>query len=316
MTGSGSAGRLLSALGVTLRAAILVCAFIIPAPGAGAGEQRSFASSEQAVEALVAAVRAGSTGKLVQLLGPGSAPLIRSGDPVADAQARGKFLAAYAAANRIAMVGDDRATLVVGTDGWTFPYPLVKSNGAWRFDSRAGAQEIVDRRVGANELSTIETCHAYVDAQRQYAERDRNHDGFLEYAQRFLSTPGKQDGLYWPASAGQEESPLGPLIADARAEGYSTRKQDHRRPYHGYFYRILKGQGPSAPGGAYDYVVNDHMVGGFALVAFPARYGVSGIMTFIVNHEGVVYQKNLGPETDAIAREMTLFDPDSSWSKS
>jgi hypothetical protein len=278
-----------------------------------AAEQTTFATPEQAVGALVAAVRAGNTGELSKILGPASRNLIRSGDAVADANARSKFIAAYDDASRIEEEGDARAILTVGSDDWPFPFPIVRRGEGWQFDAAAGAEEILERRIGADELDAIEVCRAYVDAQREYAEEDRNHDGFVEYAQKFLSSPGKQDGLYWPAEPGEEESPIGPLMASARAEGYSTRPEGGHRPYHGYYYRILKGQGPAARDGAYDYVVNGHMIGGFALVAFPAEYGVSGIMTFIVNHDGVVYQKDLGPRTAELARKMALFDPDPSW---
>lgn len=297
--------------GTAILAAAAIAIFSLPA----AAKQQSFATPEQAVEALQAAARSGGGAALVSILGPQSKKLVSSGDAVADAQARRKFIAAYDEAHKIEREGDSRATLDVGADDWPFPYPIVKQGKAWRFDATAGAREILDRRIGANELAAIEVCHAYVDAQREYAQKDRNHDGFIEYAQKFLSSPGKHDGLYWSTAAGQEESPIGPLMVRARAEGYSTEAKEGPRPYHGYYYRILKAQGAAAPGGAYDYVLNGHMIAGFALVAFPARYGVSGVMTFIVNHDGVVYQKDLGPNTGEIARKIALFDPDPSWSK-
>jgi len=296
---------------------VLSAASTVSAPARAAEQkpspQKTFATPEQAVDTLVAALRAGRTSEMLRILGPGSKRLVSSGDAVADAQARRRFLAAYDVEKRLEHDGDTRATLAVGKDDWPFPFPIVKRGNAWRFDAAAGAEEIIARRIGANELSTVEVCRAYVDAQREYAEQDRNHDGFIEYAQKFLSSPGKRDGLYWPAVAGEEESPIGPLVASARAEGYSTAARQGPRPFHGYFYRILKGQGPAAKGGAYDYVLNGHMIGGFALVAFPAQYGVSGVMTFIVNHDGVVYEKDLGPRTRDLARKMTLFDPDSGW---
>ncbi|HTP84453.1 MAG TPA: DUF2950 domain-containing protein [Alphaproteobacteria bacterium] len=292
---------------------VLPGAVALPAP-ASAAAQKTFATPEQAVAALVAAVRSGHSNDVLAILGPNSKKLVSSGDPVADAQARHKFTDAYDEKNHIERDGDDRALLEVGQDDWPFPFPIVKHGATWQFDAAAGASEIVARRIGANELFTIEVCRAYVDGQREYAQKDRNHDGYVEYAQKFLSSPGKQDGLYWPAAAGEEESPLGPLIADARAEGYGAAdKKAGPQPFHGYYYRILKGQGPAARGGAYAYVLNGHMIGGFALVAFPAQYGVSGVMTFIVNHDDVVYQKDLGPRTADLARKMTLFDPDSSW---
>jgi hypothetical protein len=283
-----------------------------PAPTAAAA-QTTFATPEQAIESLVGAVRAGRADELMKILGPGSGKLVRSGDAVADAQSRQKFIAAYQDRNRIERDGDTRALLLVGKDDWPFPFPIVRRGGGWRFDAAAGAEEIIARRIGANELDAIEVCHAYVAAQREYAEKDRNHDGLVEYAQRFLSTPGKHDGLYWPAAEGQDESPIGPLMVKARAEGYGTEPKTTRQPYHGYYYRILKGQGLAARDGAYDYVWKGHMIGGFALVAFPAQYGVSGVMTFIVNHDDVVYQKDLGPRTTELADKMTRFDPDESW---
>lgn len=304
--------RDLHLLRVVLAMAALASVALLAAPSA-ATEEELFATPEQAVDALFAATQAGNTEALLKVLGPGSRKLIRSGDAVADAQSRSKFLAAYQEENRIEPAGDDRVVLAVGKDDWPFPFPIVRRGDGWAFDASAGAEEILARRIGANELDAIEVCHAYVDAQREYAEKDRNHDDFIEYAQKFLSSSGKRDGLYWPAAAGEEESPIGPLMAKARAEGYSTNDKSGHRPYHGYYYRILKGQGAAAKGGAYDYVLNGHMIAGFALVAFPAQYGVSGIMTFIVNHDDVVYQKDLGPNTPKLAREMSLFDPDSSW---
>ena len=197
--------------------------------------------------------------------------------------------------------------------------PYRKDGQKWRFDTKAGKQEILARRIGRNELSTIQTCLVYVDAQHEYARKDRDKNGLLEYAQKFRSSPGKEDGLYWDTREGEEESPLGPLVAEAVKEGYGrkTGKQiaGQPTPYHGYYYRILKAQGKSAPGGAYDYVVNGKMIGGFALVAYPAQYGNSGIMTFIVNQDGAVYQKNLGKNTAKIAQAMESFDPDKTWKK-
>jgi hypothetical protein len=301
-----------------LRTAALVVLVALSGSGGlffatAATKQKTFATPEQAADSLLSAVRAGNTSEVLKILGPASRNLISSGDAVADAQARSKFITEYDNGNRIEKEGDDRAVLTVGKDDWTFPFPIVKYGEGWRFDSAAGAEEILERRIGANELAAIEVARAYVDAQREYAEQDRNHDGFIEYAQKFLSSPGKRDGLYWPTEPGEDESPIGPLMVKARGQGYSTEAKERRAPYHGYFYRILKAQGPAARDGAYDYVLNGHMIAGFALVAYPARYGVSGVMTFIVNHDGVVYQKDLGPRTDEIASKMTLFDPDPSW---
>ena len=265
--------------------------------------------------ALVAATRASATREMVKILGPEGGKLVYSGDRVADKAGREKFVASYDKKNKIVMDGDTKARLDIGEEEWPFPIPLVKDGDAWRFDTEAGAKEILARRVGRNELNAIEVCRAYVEAQREYASKDRLGDGLHEYAPKFVSSPGKHDGLYWPVAAGEEESPLGPLIASASAEGYgptSTHDGKHR-PYHGYYYKILKRQGQDAPGGAYDYIVNNHLIGGFALVAFPARHGDSGVMTFIVNQDGIVHQKNLGPDTATIARRITEYNPDKTW---
>lgn len=282
------------------------------AQAAASGGPTSFASPEQAAEALIGAAQKGRKGDLLKILGPGGNKIVSSGDPVADAQAKEQFAAAAQESEKVEKQGDDRAILIVGKDDWPLPIPIVKRGDHWIFDAKAGEQEILNRRIGANELDAIEVCRAYVDAQTDYATKDRNNDGFIEYAQKFVSSPGKHDGLYWPSGAGEEESPIGELMASARAEGYG-KSREKPSPYHGYYYRILKAQGDNAPGGAEDYVVKGHMVGGFGLVAFPAQYGVSGIMTFIVNHDGNVYQRDLGPDTAAIAEKMTLYDPDKSW---
>ena len=276
--------------------------------------QSVYASPEQAMDALVAAVKSGDEAKMENVLGPGSKKLLSSGDPVEDKNARERFLAAIADGSKTEKRDNGDVFFEIGKDEWPFPIPVVMTDGNWHFDTKAGAEEILDRRIGGNELNTINVCLAYVDAQRDYATKDRNHDGFLEYAQKFASAPGKQDGLYWPTEAGQDESPMGPLMVTAQSRGYTFTK-GKRTPYFGYYYRILKSQGPHATGGAFDYVVHGHMMGGFALVAYPAQYGSSGIMTFIVNHEGVVYQKDLGPKTAEIAEKMTTYDPDSSWKK-
>jgi hypothetical protein len=207
-------------------------------------------------------------------------------------------------------------TLVIGNHDWPFPIPIVRKGETWVFDTMAGKEEMLNRRIGRNELNTIQTCQAYVDSQREYALKDRDGDGLLEYAQKFRSTAGKKDGLYWQAMEGEEQSPLGEFAARAVKEGYTSKKPgDNPVPYHGYFYKILKAQGKNAPGGAYDYVVKGSMIGGFALVAYPAEYGNSGVMTFIVNHDGVVYEKDLGKDTAKIASTMTKYDPEKTWKK-
>jgi hypothetical protein len=249
-------------------------------------------------------------------MGPDSAPLISSGDEVADREVREKFVRMYQEKNAVVREGDAKAVLEVGNDAWPLPIPVVKEGETWRFDTKQGAEEIIDRRIGKNELSAIQVSLAYFDAQREYAAKDRDQDGLLEYAQKFVSEPGKKDGLYWESKEGEEASPLGPFAAQARKEGYTRKKTgDKPSPYHGYFYKILKEQGKHAPGGAYSYVVKGRMIGGFALVAYPATYGVSGIMTFLVNHDGTVYEKDLGKNTEALAQAMTTFDPDETWRK-
>jgi len=283
---------------------------------AAVAKGESFATPDAAVEAFVAATRADAPRDLVKILGPEARKLVYSGDPVADKQGRARFTEAFDKAHKIVMEGDAKAMLEIGENEWPMPIPLVKEVNAWHFDAKAGENEILARRVGRNELNTIEVCRAYVAAQREFASEDRLGDGLREYAMKFRSSPGKHDGLFWPANAGEEESPLGPLVASARAEGYAPRKKGEKpQPFHGYYYRILTRQGKDAPGGAYDYVAKGHMIGGFALVAFPAKYRDSGVMTFTVNQDGVVYQKDLGPKTADIARRMTAYDPDASWSK-
>lgn len=294
-----------------------VAAILAVALGLGAeAAQRTFQTPAQAFAALVAAARADDTKALIGILGKEGESLVATEDPVADRQSFNRFVAAYDEANRVEQQGGDRATLIVGKQEWPFPIPAVKRGSSWHLDAAAGKEEILDRRIGRNELSVLEVCRAYVDAQREYASTDRNKDGYVEYAQKFMSSPGQHDGLYWPTAEGEQPSPLGPLVADAQAAGYSIGKaHENPVPYYGYYYRILKGQGPHAPGGAYDYVVDGHMIGGFALVAFPAEYGVTGIMTFIVNHDGVVYQRDLGPKTASIAEKMKLFDPTKGWTR-
>ena len=283
------------------------------APRPAVMKAKRFESTEAATQAFVAALRGGDTKGLVSILGSEGRTLVSSGDPVSDRQSREKFLQAYDTANRLIPYGTT-TVLQVGPDDWPFPIPLVKDGERWWFDARRGREEILARRIGRNELFTIETCLAYVDAQREYYAEDRTGGGVLEYAQQFASTPGKRDGLYWPTRPGEPPSPLGDLVASARAEGY-RREGSRPTPFHGYLYRILAAQGPAAPDGEYDYVTRGHMIAGFALVAFPAQYGVSGVMTFIVNQDGVVYQKDLGPNTRALGLAMKTFNPDASWTK-
>ena len=277
-----------------------------------ASHQRNFATPAGAAAALLEAVRAADPKQIHSVLGPGSGKLISSGDPVEDARRRERFIAAYEEAVKIEAAGESKATLFLGAQQWPFPFPLLKTATGWRFDVKSGAEEILNRRIGRNERSAIQVCLAYVDAQREYATKDRDENGLLEYAQKLISAPGKQDGLYWDTADGEPLSPLGPLSTQAKHEGYLDLGQ---APYHGYYYRILTAQGEHAEGGAYDYRVDGKMIGGFALVAYPARWGASGVMTFVCNHSGVVYEKNLGKDTTSLAQSMTLYDPDSTWQR-
>ena len=280
-----------------------------------AAQQRHFSSTDQAVQELIAASRAGNLEGLLSILGPRGAKLIRSGDVVADREARQHFVAAYDQAHRIEQDGSEKAVLLVGSEDWPLPIPLVRAGGGWLFDTKAGEQEILDRRVGRNELNVIEVCRAYVQAQREYADLAANAGAERAYAQRFMSQPGTHDGLFWPVTADEKESPLGPLVAQARAGGYAPESAHHDpRPYFGYYYKILTRQGGHARGGARDYIAADgRMTGGFALLAYPARYGNSGVMTFIVNQGGIVFEENLGPHTADRAGRIEQYDPDPSW---
>src|SRR5262245_1900044 len=284
-----------------------------PSPTGAATGPRRFESLEEATGAFIAALQAGDQKALVSIFGEDTKRLLASGDPVADKRARELFVTAYDEQHRLEG-GGGKVVLIVGKEDFPFPIPLVPDGPWWRFDTAAGREEIINRRVGRNELHTIQVVLAFVDAQREYYARDPDKNGLLQYARKFASSPGKRDGLYLETSPGEAPSPLGPLVAPARSEGYA--KQAGAIAYWGYYFRLLTAQGKDAAGGAYDYLAKGNMIGGFALVAYPAQYGASGVMTFIVNHDGVVYEKNLGPNTAAIARAMKQFNPDSSWKKS
>jgi hypothetical protein len=279
---------------------------------AATAQQKSFASAEEAVKAAVAAARSNNDKEMLAIFGAQANEILFSCDAVADKQRRGRFLAAYDEKNRLATEGDT-TILIVGKEEWPFPIPVVKKGQAWVFDTDKGKQEVLNRRIGENELFTIEACLAIVDAQREYAMKDRDRNGLLEYAQKFASDPGKKNGLYWEVKQGEPESPLGPIMSQARSQGYQG-KAATANPYHGYYYRMLTAQGKAAPGGAFSYLVKGKMIGGFAVVAYPAEYGNSGVMTFIVNYDGKLYQKNLGPNTASIAKGMKEYNPDSTWS--
>jgi hypothetical protein len=289
-----------------------------PAPSksvAPATAQPNFATPEDAVKALVAALRAGDRKAVIALMGAGSDYWLFTGDGVADADEWSRFLAAYDKKSAVAKSGDAKASLVIGADDWVLPAPLVKKGERWVFDGAAGSEETTNRRVGRNELNTIQTLLAIVDAQREYATNDVDRNGVANYARRFVSTPGTRDGLYWPVPAGAPQSPLGPLVGAATKEGYGAQTSEPRA-YHGYHFRLLTAQGADAKGGAYDYVVKDQLLGGFAVVAWPSKYGVSGVMSFVVNQDGVVYEKDLGAGTASAVAKIPNFNPDKSWKRS
>jgi hypothetical protein len=295
----------------------LLAAFAVlatnPLAAAGKAQQKTFASPEEAAKAVIAAATAGDSKALSAIFGPGSEKVLQSGDKVADKDARERFVKAAAEANALEKSGDAKAILTVGKDKWPFPVPIVKAESGWQFDVNAGKEEILNRRIGRNELFAMQAILAYVDAQRDYYVGNPENAKLLQYAQKMASSPGKRDGLYYPVKAGERESPLGPLFVSAKAEGYAKTADGKPGPYHGYKYRILKGQGSDAKGGAYEYVAQGKMIGGFGLVAWPATYGNSGVMTFIVNHDGVVYEKDLGAGTEAAAQKITKFNPDKTW---
>ena len=293
---------------ISLVAGLLLCTAV---PTARA--QQAFKTPDEAAGALAAAAKASDMKALVRVLGPDGEDIVSSGDEVADAQTRQKFVAAYEAKHQIAMEGDDKAVMVVGSEDFPLPIPLVRKDGMWRFDTAAGRDEILFRRIGKNELEAIQACLAYVDAQHEYAEKDRTGAGINTYARRIISRPGKKDGLYWQTTEGEEQSPLGVLVAQATRQGY--RVGAGRTPYQGYYFKILTRQGAKADGGAFDYMVDDKMIGGFALVAYPAEYRNSGVMTFLVSHAGAVFEKDLGPKTAKLAERMISFNPDQSWKK-
>lgn len=309
---------------------VLLLAASLPAIAANSaeGKQSLFASPEEAKQTLVDAAKAKDRAALGEIFGPDNDKLL-SGDPVQDDHELDQFVAALDQSAKLQpSPTGDKVTLTIGPDNWPFPIPIVKQGDKWRFDTAAGTEEILNRRIGENELSAIATCRAYVLAQWEYfTERDHDNDGVAEYAQHFASSPGQKDGLYWETVEGEKPSPMGALVAAARLEGYTNtgkprvtattdKEKDaprQRTPYHGYYFKILKKQGPHAPGGKYDYIINGNMIAGYALIAYPDKWGSSGVMTFIVNQQGRVYQKNLGADTAKIAPEIKEYDPDSTW---
>jgi hypothetical protein len=314
----------------TVAVFLSACLFAIaPSARAQSPSQSTFSSADDALRALVSAATAKDREALAKIFGSDYDQLL-SGNDVEDAKDRDEFAVAVGESAQLQKINDSKYTVTVGKDNWPTPIPLVQNDGKWFFDTKAGLDEVIDRRVGEDELSAIATCRAYAVAQWEYyTEGDWDHDGVAEYAQNLISTPGTHDGLYWETSEDDKPSPLGELIAGAQAKTYGPNAPetgaagkgfrnkeapeiDHA-PYHGYDFRILTRQGPHAPGGKYSYVINGNMIAGYALVAYPDKWGNSGVMTFIINQQGRVYQKNLGPNTAKLAPALTDYNPDPTW---
>ena len=274
----------------------------------------AFLTPEAAVQALAEAARRNDNQALIKIYGPAGEDLISSGDDVQDANRRAKFLEEYDASHSVVLLYPDEAELVIGKDHWPFPVRIIKIGKKWFFDTEGGKEEILNRRIGSNELNAMEVIDAFVRAQREYHAVDHDQDEVPEYAQRVMSSKDMRDGLYWHVAEGEQLSPLGPLAAGSSAEGYDTERVKVA-PYHGYRYKVLKAQGPDAAGGAFSYMIGENMVAGYALVAWPAEYGNSGVMTFLVNANGIIYQKDLGEKTAEIATAMNQYNPDPTWSR-
>ncbi len=284
-----------------------------------ADTQTLFSTPEEAMKALADAAKAKDRTALAAIFGANAQQQLLSGDPVQDNHEMDEFAGAVDKSAKLEKVNDAKFTLTIGAHNWPFPIPIVKDGSEWRFDTQVGIEEILNRRIGENELSAILTCRAYVLAQWQYfTEEDEDNDGVAEYARKFVSSPGKKDGLYWETAEGQKPSPLGSLVASARAEGYGMKNdggEPKHAPYHGYHFKILTRQGAHAPGGKYNYIINGNMIAGYALVAYPEKWESSGVMTFVVNQQGRIYEKNLGPKTAQIAGAMTEYNPDPTWNR-
>ena len=302
------------ASGSALTLTALVFALAVSFGATATAGQRTFDSPDAAAQALLDVAKVGKLGALLELLGPGSRELAAASDPETARQNREVFVAAARERWRLEENGADKRTLLIGNEDWPFPVPIVRGPMGWRFDAVAGREEILARRIGRNELATLDICRAYVTAQQRYAADPHDGRPAGAYAQAFASEPGRQNGLYWPTGAGQKRSPLGSLVAAAAAEGRAMNVSGAKSsPFHGYYFRILTRQGASAPGGARSYIVDGAMSQGFALIAWPAAYDASGVMTFVVNQDGVIHEKDLGPKTDALARGMKAYEPDASW---
>jgi len=286
-------------------------AVALPSLAATAPKGKSYSTPEKATEAFVGAMRTYNLKTLISIFGKGSESLFETGDPVADQKQREWFLKMYDEKHALVPQGDGKRVLTAGSEGWPLPMPIVKTGSRWAFDTAAGLEELINRRVGRNELMAIQTCLAVADAQREYYSRDRDGDGILEYAQNYRSTLGLHNGLFWPVEPGEPLSPMGEFAAAAADEGYSPAS----KAYHGYHYKFLYAQGAAAEGGAYDYRARDNQIGGFAILAYPASYGDSGVMTFIMSHAGIVYQRDLGEQTAAEVAKITTYDPGEGWTR-
>jgi len=305
--------KLFLAIGVItiLAMALPVAAQVTTGLTSPTAKAKKFASAEDAAKALIEAADKFDETALVEVLGPDSYDIIHTGEPARDRQVAKEFATLAGLKTHIAVQPNNSrlAFLAIGEDEWPFPVPIVKTGSGWWFDTKAGRQEILYRRIGANELNAIEICRGYVESQHEYALTKRGTSGVNQYAQRIISTPGQQDGLAWRNSDGTWSGPIGEKVAAAIVRGYTTRTE----PFHGYFFKVLKGQGPAAHLGAMNFVVKDVMIGGFALIAFPAQYRLTGVKTFMVSHDGVVYEKDLGPNTVELAAAIDRFNPDKSW---
>ncbi len=307
--------KMVSSLSLMTRVFLLITVFVFSslAASAAAARQQGFSTPDDAVQALMKAIESKNRKEVEAIFGPEAKGLTSSGDPIEDKADAERFLKAFKEAYTIRPRSPEVVILHIGSQGFSFPIPLVKDGNAWFFDTKAGREEIINRRIGRNELGAMDVLHAYVDAQREYYEMKLGANGAREYARKIMSAKGKRDGLYWEVKEEEKESPFGPLVASASEEGYTAGKKKGMVPYNGYYYRPLAGQGSHAAGGAKQYIVNGAMTGGFALIARPAQYGSSGIMTFIVNQDGTIYEKDLGKHTGRLVKGMKLFDPDGTW---
>lgn len=309
----GKLGTRVAELAVLTLAILSISSHPLAFAATNQSEPRVFRSPGSAAAALVEAARTDDLKEMTTILGSDAKEIISSGDPVADNNAREEFTRRYDQMHRLAYDDQGRVILYIGSENWPLPIPIVKRGDGWAFDSAAGEEEMLYQRVGKNELFTIDVLEELADAQDEYASREHDASGVAQYAQTIFSSPGKKNGLYWPAKEGEPESPIGPLIADATAQGYQRDPSGRPAPFHGYYYKVLTGQGADAPGGASDYVVDGKMTRGFAFLAYPADYRASGVMTFMIDKAGVVVEKDLGPDTEKLAPAITTFNPDSSW---